>query len=97
MDLKTSGRFFLGLLLATLINDGLAANKPADDEQVKAYSFEIGGYAKTDLIFSDFKAGPVPSDNVGRDLYVPATGARACRLPAGQCQLARAKRGAGVG
>jgi hypothetical protein len=79
MATKAISRFVLSLLAATLVNACWAthSNAAADSDTAQAestiFSFEIGGYAKTDLIFSDFNAGPLSPGSLGRDLYVPAT------------------------
>jgi hypothetical protein len=77
---------FLSLLSVTFLTTSWANNPESDkdhevitpeqaDEQIsyRKTTFEIGGFAKTDLIFSHFKAGELSSDSLGRDLYVPAT------------------------
>lgn len=51
----------------------LAEEHAAQEEASRRHSTRIGGYVKADFLFSDFSGGPVASNSVGRDFYVPAT------------------------
>ncbi len=55
------------------VEEMLAQEQAAEEEKARRHSLKIGGYVKTDVIYSDFSGGSVPGNSVGRDFYVPAT------------------------
>jgi len=52
-------------------NEMLAEHKAAEAEAEHKHSYKFGGYIKTDVIYSDYGAGP--SSGAGRDFYIPGT------------------------
>ena len=42
-------------------------------EKVHKHSYKFGGYVKTDVLYSDYSSGSVPSASAGRDFYIPFT------------------------
>ena len=55
------------------VQEMLAQEKAAEEEKARRHSLKIGGYVKADYMLSDFSAGAVPGNSVGRDFYVPST------------------------
>jgi hypothetical protein len=53
------------------VNTMLAEHKAAEAEAEHKHSYKFGGYIKTDVIYSDYSAGP--SSGAGRDFYIPGT------------------------
>jgi hypothetical protein len=47
--------------------------RAAQEAEAKKTVYKFGGYAKADIIYSDYSSGSVASANAGRDFYIPAT------------------------
>jgi hypothetical protein len=50
----------------------LTAHHEEEDEMARRHSYKFGGFVKLDALYSDFGAGAVPGDSIGRDFYLPA-------------------------
>ncbi len=55
------------------VTEMMAAYQAAEAEKQRKDNFKIGGYIKSDVIFSDYTGGSVAAANAGRDFYIPAT------------------------
>jgi len=55
------------------VNSMLAEYQAAKEAEEKKHKFTLGGYVKTDVSYSDYSAGSVPGNNLGRDFYYPNT------------------------
>ena len=53
------------------IDQLMAAHHEEEEAAAKKHSFAVGGYIKTDMIYSDYSAGS--STGAGRDFYIPGT------------------------
>jgi hypothetical protein len=60
-------------LAETRVAEILEEHYREEQEKATAQGFRFGGFAKTNVIFSDYSGGPVVSGSPGRDFYIPGT------------------------
>jgi hypothetical protein len=51
----------------------IAVHQLEQEEKAKKHTFKVGGYVKTDFIYSDYSGGPVAGTSAGRDFYIAGT------------------------
>jgi hypothetical protein len=55
------------------VNEMIAQHHAEEAEKAKKHSFKVGGFVKTDVIYSDYSGGSVSGSSAGRDFYIAGT------------------------